>query len=293
MSAPAVGPPHVGVVVLSQGSRPAELERCFASVTAQRGVQVDAVCVGNGWQPEGLPAAVHTVALDENIGIPAARNLGAQHVGGALVLFLDDDAWLPDPDFLASVAAMFDAHPHLGVVQPRIAGPGGRTLRRWVPRARVGDPSRPGPAFNLAEGVTIVRRTAFDGLGGWAAEFFYGHEGIDLTWRMWAAGWHVHYAGDLVAHHPITEVTRHAEFYRLNARNRVWSARRNLPWPVLVTYLSSWSVLTALRLVRQPRALGTWWAGFVEGWRTSAGPRRPMSWRTVLHLARLGQPPII
>jgi GT2 family glycosyltransferase len=209
------------------------------------------------------------------------------------VFFCDDDAWTDDTRLLARIAALFAARPRLGAVQPRIAGPDGTTLRRWVPRARVGDPGRPGPAFNLAEGVTVLRRRAFDELGGWAPEFFYGHEGIDMTWRLWAAGWEVHYAGDLVASHPITEVTRHAVFYRFNARNRVWSARRNLPAPVLAGYLLAWSVLTTARLVRQPRALRTWWAGFCEGWRTPCGPRRPMSWRTVWRLTRLGQPPVI
>lgn len=285
--------PVIGVVVLSQGTRPDELRRCIEGVLVQRGVRVDLVCVGNGWRPDGLPAEVRTVALAENVGIPAARNLGASHVAGDLVLFLDDDAWLDDLDLLRCVTRLFADRPRLGAVQTRIASEDGVTLRRWVPRAHVGDPARPGPAFNLAEGVTVVRRAAFDEIGGWAAQFFYGHEGIDFTWRLWGAGWEVHYAGDLVARHPLTEVTRHADFHRLNARNRVWSARRNLPYPLLAVYLTAWSVVTTARLVAQPSALRTWWAGFAEGWRTSAGPRRPMSWRAVWRLTRLGQPPVL
>jgi GT2 family glycosyltransferase len=137
-----------------------------------------------------------------------------------------------------------------------------------------------------------VRRVAFDEVGGWPDAFFFGHEGIDLAWRMWDAGWELHYAADLVVRHPTTLPSRHALFFRLTARNRVWVARRNLPWPLVPVYLAAWTLLTQVRLARQPGDLRVWWRGFVEGWRTDPGPRRAMRWRTVAHLARLGQPPI-
>ncbi|NEB70713.1 glycosyltransferase family 2 protein, partial [Streptomyces fulvissimus] len=40
-------------------------------------------------------------------------------------------------------------------------------------------------------------------------------------------------------------------------------------------------------------ALKAWFGGFKEGWTSSAGPRRPMRWRTVWRLTRLGRPPVI
>jgi GT2 family glycosyltransferase len=165
-------------------------------------------------------------------------------------------------------------------------------MRRWVPRARIGSPAHPGPAFTLSEGVTFVRRAAFEQIGGWADDFFYGHEGIELAWRLWDAGWDVHYAGDLVMHHPATNPNRHTVFYRLNARNRVWLARRNLPVALIPVYVVAWVLITTTRLARNPQALGIWCRGFIEGWRTYPGARRPMRWRTVGRLALLGHPPI-
>ena len=285
--------PSISVVVLSQGNRPVELARALDGLAAQRGVALDIVCVGNGWTPTGLPPGVRAIALAVNIGITAGRNLGARGATGELIFFPDDDAWIDDPALLARMAAQFAADPNLAALQPRIADVDGTTLRRWVPRARVGDPAASGPAFNLLEGVSLLRRSAFEAVGGWPGGFYYGHEGVDLAWRLWGAGLRCHYDGGLVVHHPATAVTRHVEFYRLNARNRVWLARRNLPWPVAFAYLAVWTALTAARLVRQPAALRTWVYGFVEGWRTSAGPRRAMPWRTVWRLTRLGQPPII
>jgi hypothetical protein len=86
--------------------------------------------------------------------------------------------------------------------------------------------------------------------------------------------------------------TRHAGFYRLSARNRVFLARRRLPAPVAAVYLAVWGVLTAAR-VRGRTALAESWRGAVAGFREDCGPRRPMSWRTVWRMTRAGRPPLI
>jgi GT2 family glycosyltransferase len=130
-------------------------------------------------------------------------------------------------------------------------------------------------------------------VGGWPETFFFCHEGVDLTWRLWDAGWAVCYTAEFVARHPTTPATRHGDvFYRLNARNRVWVARRNLPGALIPFYLLLRAATTLARMTGDRRAVRVWLAGFVEGWRTDPGPRRPMRWATVRHLTRLGQPPL-
>jgi GT2 family glycosyltransferase len=279
--------PLVGAVVLTQGRRPAELTAALSSLLAQQGVRLDVVVVGNGWAPVGLPDGVqHTVALPENLGIPAGRNAGVDAVAGDLLLFLDDDAALPDPGFLREVTRRFAADPTLGMVQPRVDVAGeGEPPRRWTPRARVGDRTQSSDVLSVWEGVVVVRREAFEAAGRWPDPFFYAHEGIELTWRVWDAGWRVRYLGDLPVHHPLTSPARHADHLRLDARNRVWLARRNLPWPAAVVYLAFRGSLQVARLARTPGALVTWSRGWVEGWRRDCGPRRPLHYRTLVRMA--------
>ena len=292
MPEPSNGP-TVSVVVLSQGNRPLELRRCLDSVRGQCEVTTEILCVGNGWTPVDLGPGVRGHGLAEYFGIPEGRNVGAALTGAELIFFLDDDAWIEDPRVLSKAVAMFAEAPRLGAVVCRLRDDTGVTLRRWVPRAHVGDPAKSGPAFSLAEGVSIVRRAAFNAAGGWPGRFVYGHEGVEMAWRLRDAGWDVRYAADLVMRHPSTAASRHASFYRFNARNRVWVARRNLPVLLIPVYLGTWTLVSAARLVRQPAALRIWLKGFVEGWRCDPGDRRPMRWRTVLTLARLGQPPVV
>ena len=283
----------IGVVVLTMGQRPEELARGLASLLAQRDVDLDIVVVGNGWVPAGLPDGVRGHHLPENLGIPAGRNAGVPLVRGDLLFFLDDDAWLPDPGFLAQVQERFAADPLLGLIQPRVVDPSGAPAPgRWVPRLRVGDPAQPGPATSLWEGAVAIRREVFDVTGGWPDPFFYAHEGIELVWRVWDAGFTAWYAGDLVVHHPVIDPARHDVYYRLNARNRVWLARRNLPVVLEPLYIGSWVGLTMLR-VRDGDARRAWLEGLREGLRDDPGGRRPMGWRAVWRMTRAGRPPVI
>jgi GT2 family glycosyltransferase len=289
--------PAVGVVVLTQGKRPDGLAAAIASIQAQTGISSEVVVVGNGWDPARaeppLPVGVKTVALPHNLGIPDGRNAGVGAVGGDVLFFLDDDAAVPASDFLATGCAMLAADPTLGLIQPRVVDPTRGTSRHWIPRMRKRQATTSGNVFSCWEGCILMPRSVFDAAGGWAKGFFYAHEGIELAWRVWDQDRRAWYAGDLVANHPVIEQTRHAEYYRLNARNRVWLARRNLPALLMPAYVGSWTAVQLVRWMRHPRRLRTWFSGWWEGWRTDPGERRPIRWRTVWRMTVAGRPPIV
>ena len=285
--------PRYGVVVLTMGKRRGDLQRGLESLLEQRDVDLDVVVVGNGWQPTGLPAGVRAHGLPTNLGIPAGRNAGVDLVSGDLLFFLDDDARLPTPTVLAELAELFRTDPTLGLVQPRVVDPEGRLApRRWTPRLRASDPGRSSPAMSVWEGAVAMRREAFAYADGWPAPFWYAHEGIELAWRVWDGGWHVRYDGTIEVFHPAITPTRHPEFYRFQARNRVWLARRNLPLPVGLIYVLSWVLVGGVRL-RTKSALRETVRGYQLGLTEECGVRRPMSWRTVGRMTRAGHPPII
>lgn len=285
--------PTYGCVVLTMGRRPDELRRAVESVLRQRDVDTDVVVVGNGWEPQGLPAGVRSLALPRNVGIPAGRNAGIPRVDGDLVFFLDDDAWLAQDHALARGAELFRRHPDIGIITLRVVDPEGRpTPRRQVPRLRVGDPKRSSDVTTFWEGAVIARRDVLDLTGAFPDEFFYAHEGTDLAWRTIAAGYRVHYCGDLVALHAAVAPTRHGYYHYLSARNRVWLARRHLPLPLAVVYVVVWAVITALRL-RRVEAAREALRGFKDGLTKPCAGRRPVGWRTVWRMTKAGRPPLL
>ncbi|MGV9287652.1 glycosyltransferase family 2 protein [Streptomyces sp. NPDC003719] len=275
------------------GTRPKELAELLASVQAQTDPAARVVVVGNGCAVPNLPPWVETVQLAENTGVTGGRNAALEHLRDVdLVLDLDDDGLLVSDDVFARITALFAADPRLGIVGFRIADETGVTQRRHVPRLRAGDPMRGGLVTGFLGGAHVLSTRMLEQVGHWPDAFFFAHEETDMAWRAIDAGWRVLYDPQLLLQHPRTSPARHAFFYRVNARNRVYLARRHLPAALIPVYLGVWVTVTLAR-TRNLAGLRAWFGGFAEGWRTRCGRRRPMHWSTVFRLTRLGRPPVI
>ncbi|MFD7707525.1 glycosyltransferase family 2 protein [Streptomyces sp. NPDC059785] len=297
-----MGEPRIAVAVVTMGNRPVEVDALLASVAKQDVEPVRIVIVGNGCPlPDfagrlGLPGEVTAIEVDENLGCPGGRNVALARLrefGDVdVVVELDDDGLLVDADVLRKVGRLFAADPRLGIVGFRIADELGETQRRHVPRVGARDPMRGGPVTGFLGGGHAFSMRMLDEIGDWPAEFFFAHEETDVAWRAADAGWTVLYEPGLLLQHPKTSPARHAIYHRVTARNRVWLVRRRLPLPLIPVHLGIWMLVTLAR-TRSAGGLRAWFGGFVEGFRTSGGERRPMRWRTVWRLTRLGRPPVI
>jgi hypothetical protein len=60
---------------------------------------------------------------------------------------------------------------------------------------------------------------------------------------------------------------------------------------LIPVHLGVWIFLTMAR-IRSLTGLKAWWGGFTEGVRTPYSRRKPMKWRAVWRMTRLGRPPI-
>ena len=287
-----------GCVVLTMGKRPEELRLAVDSLIAQEDVKLDIIIVGNGWDPKTEFPNSKTLFLTENLGIPAGRNAGAKEVAGKYLFFLDDDVLLFDRKTLSKMKELMLARPEIALTQPRVIAltDGQKTPARWVPRLRVGDEGSSSVATSLWEGATAIEREVFDDIGGWPAPFFYAHEGIELVWRVLDHGRLPWYAANIEVKHPVINPARHEYYFFLNARNRVWLAKRNLRFPFNFLYPLTWIVISLIR-IRGIKARRSWLSGLIKGILTSSSDgdakTKKLRWRTHWLLARYGRPPII
>ncbi len=283
--------PEITWVILTMGDRPAAFRTAAASVTGTEECSVVVVNNGAATGPLGHEPGDDDVTISpgRNLGIPGGRDAGVKASRAPIVGFLDDDAEFRGD--MQRIVDAFDADDRLGAVSLHLVDEDGATARRHVPRAGGSTADDSGDVALFLGGACAIRRTAYDGVGGYFTELFYGHEELELSWRLVDAGWRIEYLADVEVFHPRTDISRHAEGWRHTGRNRVWIARRTLPWPVAIAHVAVWLVLGTLRA-----PAGSCRRAYVGGWRD--GWRRPIdrraiSWRGVWRLTKLGRPPII
>lgn len=287
----------LGWVVLTRGDRPDELKRAIASIR-RTAAGAPIVVVVNGTPAAAaaldpdveLDGKIDIVALPENVGVPAGRDLGVRRLDTDIVAFLDDDAELLEVDAGQRIVDAF-TDPGVAAVTLRIEDESGRVQRRHVPRIGRRSADRPGSVVNFLGGASAVRRQAYHRAGGYWGDLFYAHEELDLAWRLHDDGGSVTYLPDVVVRHPRTPIGRHPDGWRLTGRNRVMIARRNLPWLIAVVHVTAWLMLGLLR-APDTSCRGAYVAGWRHGWHVPTD-RRPIAWRTVIRLTRLGRPPVI
>ena len=281
----------IGWVILTMGDRNAALARACRSLMTQLEGRDELVVIQNGGEPASNKAAgAAYLHLPENIGIPAARDFGARRFGTDLVGFLDDDAELQE-NAAARVRREFEQDPELAVVAMRVLDEDGATTRRHVPRIGTRRATVTGPVATFLGGACVVRRSAYEQAGGYFGALFYGHEELELSWRLVDDGWKIKYLAEASVLHPRSTISRHEEGWRNTGRNRVLIARRTLPWIVAGPHTFFW-LLVGSRRSPDSTCRSNFLAGWCEGWSIPV-ERRPIHWRTVWRLLRLGRPPIV
>ncbi len=136
-----------------------------------------------------LPYPLNIIEQD-NAGLAAARNAGARHSEGDILLFLDDDMRVA-PDLLGQHAAALEPSVvavagWIGLDEQSDAGFIAQGVGEWTEGALDG-PNASDP-FALYGGHFSVRRNAFEAIGGCEERYTsnggYGREDTDLAVRL-------------------------------------------------------------------------------------------------------------
>lgn len=276
-------------MVLTRGDRASSLVTAIRSLLDADVEPADVIVVVNAPDVRvDVPEGVRVIRQAQNLGVPGGRDVGLRAAGSDLVGFLDDDAELLGP--LRPAIDHFERSPLCAAVSLRLVDESGSSARRHIPRRGGRGADRSGPVVGFLGGASIVRRRAYLNSGGYWCSLFYGHEELELSWRLIDRGWSIDYLADVTVFHPRTSIGRHEEGWRLTGKNRVLIARRTLPIPVSWVHAAVW---LAIGLWRAPASSSkaAYAVGWSKGWRQDIR-RRPIRWRTLVVLRRLGRFPI-
>jgi N-acetylglucosaminyl-diphospho-decaprenol L-rhamnosyltransferase len=245
---------------------------------------------------ERFPEAV-LVESRANLGFGAGCNLGAGAAPGSpLLLFLNPDAEVTSGAVPALLERLRQT-PTAAVAGPRLTSPDGapQEARRRFPtlgalllestplewrhpgwsalrRYRFeGRPEAPGPVDWLSGACLLVRRAAFDEVGGFDPLFFMYFEEADLARRLAGRGWETWYEPRaVVLHHRSRSAdqdlgARDRHYYGSKYRyaGRYWgrTVARALRLSGGALFGAEWAIQTARRdpaLARRYRALTRW-----------------------------------
>ena len=163
----------------------------------------------SGAAASALP--VRLIASERNLGFGAACNLAVRETTGRYLLLLNPDAWT-DAASLRRLAAALEADSRLGAAAPALRYPDGSPQLGWAPEVGVvGEAIRKfrnrfeGAAWNhrvlprllrpfvgpgwFSAACLLVRRSAFEEVGGFDEGFFLYFEDADLGLRLAREGW--------------------------------------------------------------------------------------------------------
>jgi N-acetylglucosaminyl-diphospho-decaprenol L-rhamnosyltransferase len=242
------GPIGLVVVTYSPGDTLAALLDSVPKATSR---QVEVVLADNGSTDGSVEAAaerdgVRLVRTGGNLGYGGAANVGAQVLDATLqaILVINPDVVL-DPGSIDTLLAALDRLPGAGSVGPLIVDQHGTVYpsARRLPTVGTGIghamfgwwwPSNPWtvayrldhaepverPAGWLSGSCLLVRRTAWDSVGGFDPAYFMYFEDVDLGGRLQQAGWQnvyvpsarvVHIGGHAAEREPAAMARAHHE----------------------------------------------------------------------------------
>ena len=172
----------------------------------------------------GLP--VTWLAAGSNLGYGRAVNLGALACGDGDLVVCNPDV-VVRPGALSALAQVLADDPSVGIVGPQLTNPDGsvypsaRTFPSLADAAGHGalamvwpenpftrryrmldwDHNRQSPVDWVSGAMFLVRREAWDAVGGFDPRYFMYVEDVDLCWRARRQGWEVVYQPDAQAVH--------------------------------------------------------------------------------------------
>jgi N-acetylglucosaminyl-diphospho-decaprenol L-rhamnosyltransferase len=245
----------VTIAVVSWNTREL-LARCLASLAGEADAGRAEVWVVDNASGDGSADLVRNrfgwarlVALEENAGFGPAVNLVAARTAGEWLAPANADVEL-EPGALERLLEAGARDPEAGAIAPRLVLPDGRSQHAAYPfptlpfaaafnlglhRALPGlgdrlcvpgrwDPDRPRHVDWAVGAFLLVRRAAWDAVGGFDAGQWMYAEDLDLGWRLARAGWPTRYE-------PAARVRHHESA----AASQAWGPDRVDRW-MLSTY---------------------------------------------------------
>lgn len=214
--------PDISIIIINWNTRDL-LAECLESLYQTiSGTSFDIWVVDNASTDDSVPMVqakfpeVQFILNRDNVGFARANNQAMAASQGRTMLLFNSDA-VATPGAVASLLETIKAHPQAGIVGGRLLNPDGsfqashspfpnlwqeflilsglgRLLYgRWYPSRGPQEAKGPQPVDYVEGACLLVRREAFEQVGGLDEGYFMYAEEVDWCYSMRQAGWQVWY----------------------------------------------------------------------------------------------------
>lgn len=289
--------PLFSIITLNWNRRE-DLDRTLRLILQQTYRPAEIIVVDNGSTDGSVEhvakefQSVRLISLRENTGVEG-YNEGIRSAKGDYILLIDNDMDLLQQDTLEKTLGYFEADPKLGAVALQVRLEDRTKLspnnpKFWKER---GDEVRGYPCSTFDGGGVAFRSSVLKQTGLYTPEFFVYHSEVDLSTRIWDAGFEIRYFPGIAVSHRHSPVSR-------NPETHTFYATRNYLWYVWIYYPISMGLFETLHFTQRSffqnfrggKSLAAWVRGLfaaVFGWPRASHHRRPVKAETIRWMQQL------
>jgi GT2 family glycosyltransferase len=289
--------PLISVITLNW-NRKDDVSRTLESILADQYEPKEVIMVDNGSTDGSTDAVksqfpgVKVIELNKNEGV-RGYNEGIEAASGEIILLVDNDMDLLQTDSMQKIAVYFNSNPRLGVAALQVRDQTRKNLSPNNPKywEQEGNDSCGYPCSTFDGGGAAFRKSVLQQTGLYLAEFFVYHSEVDLSTRIWDAGYEIRYFPEVAVSHresPVARNTSLQTFY--SARNYLWYVWIYYPRSMRVVETLHFLQRSAIRNMREGKSLWAWLRGVaaaISGWPRISHLRKPAKRETIEWMQKL------
>ncbi|WP_430466536.1 glycosyltransferase family 2 protein [Winogradskyella ouciana] len=202
------------------------LELCLKSVEAAiKDLEAEVIVVDNNSPDDScemvkrLFPSVKLIENKENFGFSKGNNIGVAEAEGEYVCILNPDTVVAEDTFV-NILEFADSKPQLGIIGCQLIDGRGEFLpesKRHIPTPKVAfqklfgntknyytnalEPNEIGKANILVGAFMVLKRAVYDEVNGFDEDYFMYGEDIDLSYKIFKAGYKNYYFGKIAIIH--------------------------------------------------------------------------------------------
>lgn len=269
-------------VIIATQNRKDQLEHCLLNLPEQTLRPLEVIVIDNGSEEEtriffqnfeydNNDVVLKKILFDKNMGLPYARNRGAEQAEGNIIVWMDNDNYFNDSEALLKIYNEFEKdeklqlltypiHEFLPNGEERYNIPRPHTFYKFEKEFET--------AYFIGCGIAM-RRDMFLNYGMFDESLIYQLEEIEFSYKIANDRLKIKYVPHIeIQHEPQHSKFHNSTYYYLHTRNRLWIVLKYLPQPYLTVHISLWLTKLFMKSMRDGK-VSSFFKGVIAGFSNS------------------------